>query len=73
MAGSLHIALGNAYNFPSRDNGNHSAIHWDLVRSHVPEYGGGELWLDGELIRKDGLFLPEDLKPLNPENFSRKK
>ena len=30
---------------------------------------GGEVWFDGELIRKDGMFVPKDLKPLNPENL----
>ena len=33
----------------------------------TPEYGGGEMYFDGELIRKDGLFLPEDLRCLNPD------
>lgn len=69
MTGSLHMALGCCYNFPGRDNGNYSSIHWDLVQSHLPEYGGGEVWLDGELIRKDGQFLPADLQPLNPDQY----
>jgi len=34
-----------------------------------PEYGGGEIWLDGELVRKDGRFLPTELQALNPENL----
>ncbi len=33
------------------------------------EWGGGEVWFDNELIRKDGLFLVKDLKPLNPRNL----
>ena len=33
----------------------------------TPEFGGGEMYLDGELIRKDGLFIPEDLQCLNPD------
>jgi aminopeptidase len=33
------------------------------------EWGGGEIYFDGELVRKDGLFLPADLLPLNPENL----
>ena len=30
---------------------------------------GGEVWFDGELIRKDGLFLPKDLRGLNPDKL----
>lgn len=51
------------------DNGNKSAIHWDLVLIQTKEMGGGEIYLDGELIRKDGIFVPEALKGLNPENL----
>ena len=29
----------------------------------------GEIWFDDELIRKDGLFVVDDLKCLNPENL----
>jgi aminopeptidase len=31
--------------------------------------GGGEVWFDGELIRKNGMFVPKDLKGLNPANL----
>jgi len=64
IAGSLHFTPGQAYEVC--DNGNRSAVHWDMVLIQRPEWGGGEVWFDGELIRKDGLFLPEDMKPLNP-------
>ena len=64
IAGSLHFTPGQAY--ADCGNGNRSAIHWDMVLIQRPEWGGGEIWLDGELIRKDGLFVPKDLKPLNP-------
>ncbi len=67
IAGSLHLTPGQAYD--ECDNGNRSAVHWDMVLIQRPEWGGGEIWFDGELIRKDGLFLPKDLKPLNPENL----
>ena len=67
------MALGASYNFPGRDNGNRSHIHWDLVHSHLPKFGGGEIWMDGELIRKDGLYLPEDLTALNPQVFMAQK
>ncbi|MDD4494016.1 MAG: aminopeptidase, partial [Eubacteriales bacterium] len=58
---------GNAYE--QIDNGNKSAIHWDLVYIQRPEYGGGEIWFDDRLIRKDGIFIPEELQALNPENL----
>jgi aminopeptidase len=67
IAGSLHFTPGQAYEIA--DNGNRSAVHWDMVLIQRPEWGGGEIWFDGELIRKDGMFLPKDLKPLNPENL----
>lgn len=67
IAGSLHFTPGQAYE--ECDNGNRSAVHWDMVLIQRPEYGGGEVWFDDELIRKDGLFVPKDLKPLNPEEL----
>jgi aminopeptidase len=67
IAGSLHFTPGQAYE--QCDNGNRSAVHWDMVLIQRPEWGGGEVWFDGELIRKDGRFLPTDLKPLNPEHL----
>lgn len=67
IAGSFHMALGNAYK--ECDNGNRSSIHWDLVQIQTPEKGGGEIWFDGKLIRKDGRFVPAALQGLNPENL----
>jgi aminopeptidase len=67
IAGSLHLTPGQAYE--ECDNGNRSAVHWDMVLIQRPEWGGGEVWFDDELIRKDGKFVPKDLKPLNPENL----
>jgi aminopeptidase len=67
IAGSLHLTPGQAYK--ECDNGNRSAVHWDMVLIQRPEWGGGEVWFDGELIRKNGLFLPKDLKPLNPSSL----
>ena len=67
IAGSLHFTPGQAYE--NADNGNRSAVHWDMVLIQRKEWGGGEVWFDGELIRKDGKFLLNDLKPLNPENL----
>src|SRR5690606_5901834 len=68
IAGSLHFTPGQAYR--KADNGNRSAIHWDLVLIQRPEYGGGEIWFDDRLIRKDGRFVVPELEPLNPENLS---
>ena len=67
VAGSLHFTPGQAYE--ECDNGNRSAVHWDMVLIQRKDWGGGEIWFDGELIRKDGIFLPRDLKPLNPQNL----
>jgi len=67
IAGSLHFTPGQAYE--ECDNGNRSAVHWDMVLIQRKEWGGGEVWFDGELIRKDGIFLPKDLKGLNPQNL----
>jgi len=63
IGGSFHLTPGNAYD--DADNGNRSRVHWDLVMIQTPEYGGGEIWFDGELIRKDGRFLPAELQGLN--------
>jgi len=67
IAGSLHFTPGQAYE--ECDNGNRSAVHWDMVLIQRPEWGGGEVWFDGELIRKNGRFVPKDLQPLNPANL----
>lgn len=65
--GSLHFTPGQAYD--EADNGNDSKIHWDLVLIQTPAYGGGEIWFDDELIRKDGRFVPSYLHGLNHENL----
>ncbi len=67
IAGSLHFTPGQAYEVA--DNGNRSAVHWDMVLIQRKEWGGGEVWFDGELIRKDGLFVPADLRALNPDRL----
>ena len=67
VAGSFHFTPGNA--LEESDNGNRSNIHWDIVCIQTPEYGGGEIYFDDVLIRKDGKFVLEELKPLNPENL----
>ncbi len=67
IAGSLHLALGQAYE--EADNGNRSQVHWDLVCIQRPEHGGGEVWFDGKLVRQDGRFVPKTLHKLNPEHL----
>ena len=67
MCYSIHMAVGCSYD--DAYNGNKSAVHWDLIQSHKECYGGGEIYFDGELIRKNGLFIPSDLLALNPENL----
>ncbi len=63
IGGSIHLTPGNAYD--ECDNGNRSRVHWDLVLIQTPEFGGGEIWFDGELLRRDGRFVPADLAGLN--------
>src|SRR5213083_1075392 len=63
IAGSFHLTPGQAYE--EADNGNRSQVHWDMVSIQRPEYGGGEIYFDGKLIRRDGNFLPKQLRSLN--------
>ncbi len=65
ISGSIHLTPGNCYD--EAPNGNKSEVHWDMVLIQTPEYGGGEIYFDGTLIRKDGLFVTPDLKALNPD------
>lgn len=67
ISGSLHFTPGNCYS--DADNKNKSAIHWDLVLIQTPEFGGGEIYFDNVLIRKDGRFTLDSLQCLNPENL----
>ena len=67
IAGSFHLTPGMCYE--DAPNGNKSAIHWDLVMIQRPEYGGGEIWFDDVLIRKDGLFVIPELECLNPDSL----
>jgi len=52
IGGTVHLALGNS----PKDTGgkNESAIHWDMIKDL--RYGG-EIYLDGELIQKDGVWV----------------
>lgn len=67
IKGSFHFTPGDS--LEESDNGNRSSIHWDIVNIQRPEYGGGEIWFDDVLIRKDGMFVIDELKCLNPENL----
>jgi aminopeptidase len=69
IAGSFHFTPGQAYE--EADNGNRSVVHWDMVMLQRAEQGGGTISFDGELIRKDGLFVPEDLHCLNPDALKK--
>lgn len=67
IMGSFHFTPGNCYE--EAPNGNKSALHWDLVCIQTPEYGGGEIYFDDVLIRKDGRFVVKELECLNPEHL----
>ncbi|EMG28998.1 hypothetical protein X560_0481 [Listeria fleischmannii 1991] len=67
IEGSFHFTPGQCYD--EAYNGNKSNIHWDLVNIQRPEYGGGEIYFDDVLIRKDGLFVLPELEILNPKNL----
>ncbi|MDA8441989.1 MAG: aminopeptidase [Peptococcaceae bacterium] len=67
IMGSFHFTPGSSYD--ECFNGNKSAVHWDLVCIQTPEYGGGEIYFDDVLIRKDGAFVLPELQCLNPENL----
>ncbi len=64
IAGSFHFTPGQAYEGVA-DNGNRSQVHWDMVCIQRPDYGGGEIWFDGKLVRKNGKFVPKGLAALN--------
>ncbi|MBM7563880.1 leucyl aminopeptidase (aminopeptidase T) [Paenibacillus sacheonensis] len=68
ICGSYHFTPG-CVPFLSPGNDNLSELHWDIVNIQRPEYGGGEIWFDDLLVQKDGVFLPEALQGLNPENL----
>ena len=65
ILGSLHFTPGRCY--ADCDNGNISSIHWDMVLIQREDFGGGEIYFDDILIRKDGKFVLDELKQLNYE------
>ena len=70
IAGSFHFTPGQAYE--DADNGNRSQVHWDMVNIQRSDYGGGEVYFDGKLIRRDGDFIPKELKSLNRSAFAKR-
>lgn len=50
--GSFHMAVGAGY--PETGSKNESAIHWDMI---CDMRGGGEIWVDDDLLYKDGKFV----------------
>lgn len=71
ISGSVHITPGNSYD--DCFNGNRSSLHWDIVLMQDEASGGGEIWMDGALVRKNGRFVLPTLSGLNPENLSTSK
>lgn len=67
IKGSFHFTPGDS--LEESDNGNRSSIHWDIVNIQTIEHGGGEIYFDDILIRKDGIFVLPELECLNPENL----
>lgn len=67
IMGSFHLTPGSSYD--KAYNGNESVLHWDLICIQTPKYGGGEIYFDDVLIRKDGVFVLPQLQNLNPENL----
>jgi aminopeptidase len=71
IAGSFHFTPGQCYD--EAPNGNNSAIHWDLVMIQRKDYGGGEIYFDDKLIRKDGVFTDSKLeKAFSKQNLRSK-
>ncbi len=53
IGGTCHMALGAGY--PDTGSVNRSGLHWDMV---CDLRSGGEIHADGEVIYRDGAFLP---------------
>src|SRR5437868_5489018 len=71
IAGSFHFTPGQAYE--EADNSNRSQVHWDMANIQRPSYGGGEIYFDRKLIRRNGEFLPKPLRSLNRSNFVKRR
>ena len=69
IIGSIHFTPGSSYK--DAFNGNESSVHWDMVLIQTEEYGGGEIYFDDVLIRKDGQFILPDLESLNYKEINK--
>ena len=68
IAGSIHFTPGRLLRRgEQRQQERHPLGHGDAART--PEVGGGEIWFDDKLVRKDGRFVAKELEGLNPENL----
>ena len=67
MASSIHLAIGSSYE--DCYNGNTSAVHLDLIQSHLAKNGGGKIYFDDALIYENGKFIYPNLVDLNSENL----
>jgi len=67
MSSSIHMAIGSSYD--DCCNGNKSAVHLDLIQSHLPRFGGGKIFFDDVLIYENGKFLLPNLVALNSDNL----
>ena len=54
IGGTFHAAVGASY--PESGGKNESGLHWDMV---CDLRQGGQIFVDGELISENGLFLDE--------------
>lgn len=61
IGGSNHMALGKCYE--EAENGNDSAIHWDMILRHKD--ANGKVYMDGVLVQENGIWLHEDMKGFN--------
>jgi aminopeptidase len=61
IGGTCHMAVGAGY--PETGSTNHSGLHWDMV---CDLRSGGEIHADGELIYRNGRFLPAFAPDLSP-------
>jgi len=70
IGGSFHLALGASYSYTSYEgepvkvnNGNQSALHWDITT--MLRGRGGKIYLDDRLVMDNGLWLDPRYKVLN--------
>lgn len=59
IGGTVHLAIGRAYEkcVPEGEEANQSGVHWDLVKDLRPRAGGGKIFVDGNLVQKDGEWV----------------